>query len=252
VIAFVMPVFGRRELTKLCLDQLRWTCDGLAGQGIEATAIVVGHEEELLEHARERVFWTVHQENDPLARKFNDGIELAAQMGAEYVIPCGSDNWVHWRWISDVAQGRGLPAADEVVCHRQCAIVHESGNELAFLEISYDGGDGIRIFPVELFKPLAYRPAVDHRNRAIDTSIVERLRRFAGWTPKYRYEDIGFWSVIGWQSYDLQLNPYSGLVRQFGKYTDPDPWSWMEIHYPVDAVASMRDFIARRPRALAS
>ena len=70
--------------------------------------------------------------------------------------------------------------------------------------------------------------------------------------PNYRYHDVGFWSVIGWQSAELQLNPYPGLVKQFGQYTDPDPWAWLELHYPPNHVATMRDFIERRAHALTS
>jgi len=242
---FVMPVFGRLELTKLCMDQLRWTCDAISVGELHANAIVVGHEEELLEHARELGFWTVHQENEPLGRKFNDGIEAAHVAGADYVVPCGSDNWVHPRWIHTVS----LPRADEVVCHRQAAIVHESGNELGFITVSYDGGDGIRIFPLELFRPLQWRPAVDHRNRAIDTSIVERLRRFADWTPTYRYHDVGYWSVVGFQSYDQQLNDYAALMKQFGDATEPDPWAWLEAHYPPPAVGRVRELMKARVAA---
>lgn len=239
---FVMPVFGRRELTKLCMTQLRWTCDALSVGELSCNAVIVGHEEELLDHSRELDFWTVHQENEPLGRKFNDGIEAAYVAGADYVVPCGSDNWVHPRWIHTAE----LPEEGEVVCHRQCAIVHESGNELGFITVDYDGGDGIRIFPISLFRSLEYRPAVDHRNRAIDTSIVERLRRFAGWTPTYRYHDVGYWSVIGFQSYEQQLNDYPSLIKQFGDYTDPDPWSWIELHYPPHDVARVREHFKNR------
>jgi len=251
ILFFVMPVFGRHELAKLCMTQLRWTCNRLDDYGIHANAVVVGHEEELLEHSRELGFWTVRQDNEPLGRKFNDGFEAAYVAGADYVVPCGSDNWVHPSWISRL---ECLPEADEVVCHRQVAIVHESGNELGFLRVGYgsnpyDAGDGIRIFPMKLFRRLGYRPAVDHRNRAIDTSIVERLRRFAAWQPKYRFHDVGYWSVIGFQSHDVQLNDYVSLVRQFGEATDPNPWAWLAEHYPADDVRRMQEYFETRRAA---
>lgn len=241
ILFFIVPAYRRHELTRLCLEQLRWTCDKLNRHGrLHANAAVIADEPEILGPAKELGFWTIDRENDPLGRKFNDGFEAAHIAGADYVVPCGSDNWVHPNWFTQ------LPAADEVICHRLCAIVRPDGQELAELEISYDGGDGIRIFPMELFAPLGYRPAADYRNRAIDTSIVERLRRFAGWTPKWVYHEWSPLKIIGFQSEDVQLNGYEDLARSFGKRVDPMPWHRLAEVYPPDSVARMEQFFAAR------
>lgn len=246
---FVVPVHGRLELTALCLKQLRWTCDLLEPAYIRANAVVVGNDPETLAVAKELRFWVVEQENEPVARKFNDGIDAAHIAGADYVVPCGSDNWVHPAWLKTMR----LPEADEVVCHRQCAIVRADGSELAWLNVSYDGGDGIRVFPTELFKPLDYRPAADYRNRAIDTSIVERLRRLAGWTPKWRYHEWDASEVVGFQSdgLDVQLNGYEDLCRAFGTGINDRPWDRLAELYPLDSVAEMERYFARRARVAA-
>lgn len=251
ILFFVMPVYQRVELTKLCMDQLRWTCSTINAYGrLHCNAVVIGHEDELLEHARSLDFWVVNRENEPVARKFNDGFEAAHLAGADYVVPCGSDNWIHPLWVTSVK----LPDPEEVVCHRQCVVVRSDGRELHELNISYDGGDGIRIFPLELFRSLEFRPAVDHRNRAIDTSIVERLRRFGGWVPNYRYYDWGATEVVGFQSdgFDIQLNEYDGLVEKFGREHAPTPnvWERLAQDYPVDAVERMRAYYASRGAAV--
>lgn len=238
---FVVPAYRRYELTQLCLLQLARTCDELEAYGLEATAVVIADDENL-GSAEEVGFWTIRQENEPLGRKFNDGIELACREEADYVVPFGSDNWVHPSWFTR------LPEGDEVVCHRKCGIVRPDGLLLAYITVSYDGGDGIRIFPAELFRRVGMRPAADYRNRGIDTSIVERLRRFGGWTPTWTYHDVHQLEVVGFQSRDVQLNDYEGLVRHFGKpgAVTKNVWGKLADLYPQSSVDLMEEYFATR------
>lgn len=243
---FVVPAYRRHELTRLCLKQLRWTCDELEPMGIRANAVVIADELEHRDSAKEFGFWFVEQGNEPLGRKFNDGIEAAWNAGADYVVPCGSDNWVHPKWFTR------LPAPDDVICRRQCSVVRTDGKELAYLEVDYPGGDGVRIFPIKLFASLEYRPAADYRNRGIDGSMVERLRRFARWTPKWDYHEWNPMAVIGFQSdNEEQLNDYDGLVKAFGTGINNMPWHALADHYPDDSVTEMESFFAARARVMA-
>ena len=87
---FVVPAHGRYELTRICLEQLRRTCDALP---YDATAVVVAEDQNLYT-AADLGFATVHRDNDFLARKFNDGIQLACDPNynpepADYVVPFG-------------------------------------------------------------------------------------------------------------------------------------------------------------------
>lgn len=75
---FVMPVHGRAQLAAICLRQLRRTCDSLTAAGIDATAVVVGDDENL-ETAAELGFATVVRDNQFVSRKFNDGIQVACE-----------------------------------------------------------------------------------------------------------------------------------------------------------------------------
>lgn len=237
---FVVPAYRRFELTSICLRQLARTCDELAGHDVKATAVVVADDENL-ETARELGFWAVERENEPLGRKFNDGIELAYSEGAEYVTMLGSDNWVDAELVAAQIPGPGL-----VGCHRLCGIVHESGSHLAHLRISYEGGDGIRTFPTELFAATKGRPAAEHARRAVDTSIVEGLRRSSGWKPGYVYTDLHQLQVVGFQSYSHQLNGYAELVRAFGVEERANPWAALQPHYPLEAVEEIMDHYESR------
>ena len=73
---FVVPAHGRLELSRICLRQLRRTCDALAENGIKATAVVVADDGNL-ETAREVGFGTVERDNQFVSRRFNDGVQAA-------------------------------------------------------------------------------------------------------------------------------------------------------------------------------
>lgn len=242
---FVMPAHGRLELTRLCLAHLRVTCNHLTDfAGIDATCVVVADDENL-ESAREYGFWAVEQENVPLGRKFNDGIELAAQQGAGYVTPFGSDNWVDWSAFAE------LPEDGTVISRRRSAIVHEHGDRMCLINVRYDGGDGLRTFPTSLFARCAHRPAADFARRAVDTSIIERLRRFTGWRRQFVYRDHHELQIVGWQSpRGEQLNDYNDLKTAFGERESQHPFRDLALRYDREHLDAMRAFYARRLKGI--
>jgi hypothetical protein len=73
---FVVPAHGRAELARICLTQLRRTCDALEREGIRATAVVVADDANLTT-ARRLGFGTIKRDNSFLSAKFNDGIQAA-------------------------------------------------------------------------------------------------------------------------------------------------------------------------------
>lgn len=243
-LVFIVPAYQRFELTRLCLEELVETCAELGRiHRIDATAVVIADDENL-KTASELGFWGVEQENVPLGRKFNDGIECAVRrMGADYVTPIGTDNWASAAMISE------LPQPHRVVARRNICVIREDGKRMCDLEINYDGGDGIRTFPVELFEPARFRPAAEHARRAVDTSIVERLRRLSGWKGAYDYQATHPMDTIGFQSADFQLNGYDGLKRQFGKREFLAPWERLATHWDSRAVDRMREYYERKAAA---
>jgi len=240
-LAFIVPAYRRFELTRACLAHLRRTCDELAYSNIKATAVVVGDDDNLLV-ADMFGFATVRRENKPLGRKFNDGIEAAAELGCQYVIPFGTDNWID----PDLIIGH-LPAEDTIRSHRLVTLVHESGEKMAPLRITYVGGDGIRIIPMALLEPLRFRPAAEDKDRAIDTSIRDRLTRVNGGHPPYDYFDIDALQIVGFQSEEQQLNTYRELRMIYsGGEEDFDPWTTLAGRYPAESVDEVREVFERR------
>ena len=98
-LCFVVPVYGRLELSGICLRQLRRTCDALVENGIQASAIVVSAADTLSElDVIDLGFGWVIRDNQFTSRRFNDGIQLATDpkfnpAPADYVVPFGSDDW---------------------------------------------------------------------------------------------------------------------------------------------------------------
>lgn len=234
---FVVPAHGRVRLAAVCLRQLRRTCDLLADCGVSASAVVIADDENL-DTALELGFGTVERENAPLGRKWNDGYELAAMAGVDFVVPLGSDDWIDPAWV--LAQ---LEADGEVRCSRLSAVVSESGRHLSRLRIDYGGtvdfGDGVRMMRTALLKPLRYRPAEEDASRAIDTSVFLALRNALGRQPVVSFTDVHPLQIVDFKTWDEQLNPYSGCHARFGTQ-ETDPWRALAAIYPAEAVEEMR------------
>lgn len=230
---FVVPVRGRFDKTRVCLRQLARTCESLGSEGIQATAAVVGDDDNL-DTAKECGFWTVRQENYPLGRKWNDGYQCALQEGADFVVPIGSDDWVDPIIFTD------LPGVTELRCSRLSSVVSENGMRISPLKVWYDGGDGVRIMPRNLLERLNGRPAEEGRDRAIDTSIMRNLQLIHGGSmPPIRYFDASPWQIVDFKSPDDQLNTYESCVA-FRYEAEQDTWETLKDRYPAAALEEMR------------
>jgi hypothetical protein len=229
---FVVPVHGRHQLARICLRQLRRTCDALVGEGVNACAVVVG-EGELLAYAKDLKFGWVKRDNQYTSLKFNDGILLACTKGdADYVVPCGSDDWVDHRLFLD------LPDSRTMVGFQRMAFVSEDGLELTVREINSYGGCGIRIWPSRLLATRDFWPAAPNRRRGCDTSMLNNVRESF---PDIRVEhrDLDPLHIVDWKSPDQNLNPYDTLNRHHAEYVG-DPFDVLAGRYPDDALEDMR------------
>lgn len=245
---FVMPAHGRHDLTRICLRQLRTTCDTLAPFGIDATAVVVADDENLTT-ARELGFGTISRENDYLARKYNDGIQLACDPElnpepADYVVPIGSDDWIDWRLLVD-----GLPAPDAMLGFRHVAFVNEAGTELTETRLNYDGGVGIRVYPAALLEPTEWRPADEDRKRACDTSILWNTRheyhRVHGGQLRILYGDQHPRQIVDWKTHGAQMNAYTTVAARHAGHEQGDPFELLAGIYPDQALDEMAEHYGR-------
>jgi hypothetical protein len=238
---FVVPAHGRERLTGICLRQLRRTCDLLEQEGVNATAVVIADDANL-DTAHDLGFATVERNNHYLARKFNDGIQLACDprynpQPADYVVPCGSDDWVDHRLFLN------LPTQNTMIGFTRLAVVREDGRELSSRNLNYTGGSGIRIYPRGLMEPVGYRPADEDRKRACDTSILTNLRRHHEDNMRIVHHHLHDYQVVDWKSPQEQMNDYAGLST-YKAVTTGDPFELLADFYPAEALEEMREHYA--------
>lgn len=251
---FVVPVHGRLPLTAICLRQLRRTCDALADHEIAATAVVIADRDNLRE-LRSRLkdhlgFATVERDNQFLSRKFNDGIQLALDERhnphpADYVVPCGSDDWLDYHIFTD------LPAEDTMVGFQRLSVVREDGAEMMTLLLSNLGGAGIRIYPRQLMEPLGFRPADQDRARGCDTSILVNVKKHHGDKLRVEHRDLHSLQIVDWKSADAQLTKYENCARR-RHILHPDPFAELADVYPDEALAEMREYYGHARQAVAA
>jgi hypothetical protein len=246
---FVVPAHGRLELARVCLRQLRRTCDALSAERIEASAVVIASDENL-DLAHELGFGVI-AETGALGRKWNHGYQLACDPAlnprpVDYVVPMGSDDWIDPELILSAPLSQ-----DHLTCFRRCAFVREDGRRLARLTINYPGGVGIRVIPRRLIEQAGYRPAEEHRRRALDTSTLQGLRRANfGRMPSIVYHDLHDLQIVDFKSAAGQLNSYRACLRFTHARESEDVWDELATVYPGEAIEEMRA-VYERPIARA-
>lgn len=240
---FVVPAHGRVELTRICLRQLRRTCEELGDAGIRASAVVVA-EDENLTTALELGFGIVERDNRFLSRRFNDGIQLACDREfnprpADYVVPCGSDDWVDSRLFLE------LPRLNTVVGFQRISFVREDGRELTTRFLNYEGGSGIRIYPRPILAGLDFRPADEDRTRGCDTSILVNLKRAVRFRLEHR--EIDPRQIVDWKSPGVeQRNTYASVAARHRGEAPVDPFDTLSSVFPAEALEEMSVLYSRR------
>ena len=244
-LAFVVPVHGRLNMARICLRQLRRTCDALIDERVEATAVVVSDRDALDElDPLDLGFATVERDNQYLGRRFNDGIQLATDprftdAPVDFVVPCGSDDWVDHRLFLEP-----LPAANEIQGFQHISFVNETGTEISSRFLNYQGGSGIRIIPRQLVAPLDYRPCDEDRERGCDTSILRNLRVQHGDRLVIKHMQMHDRQIVDWKTRGQQLNSYDEVAALHHGDVRYDPFDVLAEFYPEDALDEMKLYYA--------
>lgn len=236
----VVPAHGRPEVSKLAFAGLAWMRDYLQDDGYDANICVVACDENL-DIAAKYKFATLDRPNTELGRKWNDGYEHAAKAGAGYLMPCGSDDWVHPELVKAMVAHHvalGPQKANTMVCTRASCAVAPDASELVTLHIPYNGGDGIRLMPASLLKQVAYRPAADERNRAIDGSISDKLAKHGG--VQYSYVAGDPLHIVDFKSDGTQITDYKRLAEAYTDELVTDVWGALGALYPANLLKAAK------------
>jgi hypothetical protein len=121
--------------------------------GIDAACVVIADDANL-ELAREFGFGTIQRANDFLGARWNDGYQFAGEEGVDFIVPIGSDSWVHPSYFKDLPEPKG----NTILTSRYYALVNEQGSRLARLEIRGSDGVGPHVVPTKLIQGSGYRP----------------------------------------------------------------------------------------------
>jgi glycosyltransferase involved in cell wall biosynthesis len=221
VIFFVTPAWQRFELTRVVLAQRRRIIDFLAERDVEARCVVIADDLNA-DIAESHGFDVLRNRNYALGRRFNDGIQYAAQQGAEWIVPIGSDSFL------DPAYLFPLPA-EGVMRSSTLYAIAEPGR-LGRLRVARSIGVGPYMIP-RAYLPTSQRPADEHRKRGIDSSTIRGLKR--GW--KREWVDLHPWQYVGWRSYP-QMNSYDKLYERIGVGQESEVAERLSEHYPSDLV----------------
>lgn len=249
-IVFVSAAWRRYEVTRLALAQRAHLCGELAGQGHEATCVVVADDDNL-DIAAEHGFETLERPNDQLGRKFNDGLEHAArELNADYLVLIGSDDWVHIdvfdRLPLDECREK-FPTEDEPVVVWSPAPEAVTGREIALVDLEEGrlqrcrarGRYGVIpwVFPRKALEPSGFRPVRDELNIGIDGSLIAGLGVQCEWV----FHDPHDLCRVDFKS-ATNLNSYEKIAAAIG-YGDeePDPWALLTERYPADLVEMARE-----------
>jgi hypothetical protein len=235
---FVVPAHGRVALTRICLTQLRRTCDRLTQAGVDATAVVVADDDNL-DTALELGFGTVESDNQFVSRRFNDGIQVACDPQvnpdpADYVVPFGSDDWADWRIFQDLPED-----ANTMHGYPSLSFVRGDALEMTSVTLGNPGGCGIRVYPAAMMRTLGYRPADEDRPRGCDTSILTNLREHVP-DLKVMHLRTDPRQIVDWKTDGHQLNEYDEVLRRHRGTAQADVFERLADIYQADALDQMR------------
>lgn len=214
---FVTPAWQRFELTAVVLEQRKRAMAYLEERGVEARSVVIADDRNA-DQAESLGMDVLRRPNYALARRFNDGIQHAAQNGADWIVPIGSDSFL------DPAYLFPLPAESKLRSSHLYAIA-ESGR-LGRLKVRNSIGVGPYMIHRSYLRK-NQRPAEEWRRKGIDGSTIRGLR--SGW--RVEWTDLHPWQYVGFRSHP-QMNPYDKLFRRLGVGEESEVVERLSEHYP--------------------
>lgn len=237
-LVFVTPAHERFPLSAICLEQRRRVCAELTQRGVDATCVVVACDENL-DTARELGLVALERPNDQLGARFNDGIEHACrELGADYVVPIGSDDWC----LADYFLP--LPDARTVLAGGRLCAVKQDGSLLACVSASATNPQGYIpwIIPSALLTGCGYRPGPD-ASVATEAAIANALMRRRDPFGKRTAHDL---QLVDFKSGGPQCTPFA-LTAHLNpvEWLDTDPFARLASAYPADLCERVRGFYDR-------
>ncbi len=228
----VTPAHRRFDLSEVCFAQHAWVASELAKHGIAVTSCVVADDHNLV-LARRHGFATVKRKNDYLGARWNDGYQFAAAEHADFIVPLGSDSWIHPSFFDELPEPRGT----DLLTGRFYAIVNEDGDKMARLSIKIAGGVGPNVVPTWLLGAVGWRPVGNTLARGCDGSLLRSLQ--SAHDIAFKWRNLDPLQYVGFKSHGEQINSYEHLAERYGG-GECSPWEVLPAMYPADLVDAAR------------
>ena len=204
-----------------------------------------------LDIALEHGFTVLERPNFPIGRKWNDGIELAGSLGADFVSIVGSDDWVHpdlfdqmpldhtpYPDFAGVADGQAVvwnPDAPQAISGRELTLVDLLTGQAQVCRVKNRLGVIPWILPRKALKPSGFRPVADGAEIGLDGSLVAGLRTPLNW----QFRDPRPHARVDFKS-GTNLNSFERIAGAIGEGDEIDPWPALAEHYPAELVEAAR------------
>jgi hypothetical protein len=224
VIALVSPAYRRFELSAVVFDQRLDLMRSLGAKGIEVRQIVVADDANL-DLARERGFTTIEAPN-VVSDRFNAGMGRAGEMGADWIVPIGSDSWLDPHYLTGLYGG--VVRTSEWYCH-------VTAERLGEARVRRRPGAGPYVIARRYLEPVGFRPAKPGLMRHVDSSTIAGL---AG-APRFGYFHRHPFQYVGFRVAPY-ITSYASLMKAWGVREHDDPWTILGRHYPADLVERAR------------
>lgn len=240
-VCIVSPAWGRFAVTRLVLEQRQRVCDELISRGVDADHLIVADDENL-EIAREYGGLTVEAPNKPLGRKCNLGLHRANELGYDFIVWVGSDDWIHpdlFRTLPDAIENEPVLIRSGF----RLSMVDLTTGRLQRLKVQGSYGAIPWILDARLFRRLPILPIPVDLPRGLDGGLVRGLR-LGRVGFEFVFDDPHDFRCVDFKS-QHNLTPYDGLAKYVGVDEPENAWETLADWFPADLVAKARELGAR-------
>lgn len=240
----VVPCWKRPEITEIVFQEFRWVKKKVKGH-VNLNIVAVGDECNL-EIARRHGFHAISSPNDYLGRKFNDGYEYAYKNGADYVIPVGSDSWIHPDvFIKTNARLEGEFKPGTIMYSTMHAMINETGTELGLIKMLPQNNEynkcSLLFYPRDLAESCGFRPCYEKQKSSCDRSTLENIMKKNKNVSFLYNKDFNPVQYLAFKNKKVQLWNYEEYKAQFKK-REENPWEYLEEFYPKELLDYGRSY----------
>lgn len=230
----VIPVFRRFELTKILLEHyVHYTLPMSERLGVRVGVAVIGDDDNM--RVAEQLNFHCKYSPNVLGAKYNDGHQLAVDLGYDFSLQANSDQVHHPELFRSIASSPN----DALIRTTWMTFVHGTGkSSLSFPNAVW----AMKAYPTDLLRTVP-RPCAEDIMEMCDTSTHMGVAERHPDAPTHTVDE-GLLQSIQFES-GFQITPWRKNVRvamTTGRGALPVPWGAIGQSYGEDLVREMKEF----------